>query len=65
MGGCDRPSTLGSNDLLGRDLSTAAKGLLLSFDTMRELSSYSAAYLCIPDVILFFSSSPDGSVKAT
>ena len=54
----DRSSIFGSDDLPRRDSSTAAKVVLLSFDRMRKLPSYPAAYLSVPDVILFFSSSP-------
>ena len=54
----DRSSILGGDDLPGRDSSTAAKVVLLSFDRMRKLPSYLAAYLSVSDVILLFSSSP-------
>ena len=54
----DRSSILGGDDLPRLDSSTAAKVVLLSFDRMRKLPSYPAAYLSVPDVILFFSSSP-------
>ena len=52
------PRILGGDDLPRLDSSTAAKVVLLSFDRMRKLPSYPAAYLSVPDVILFFSSSP-------
>ena len=54
----DRSSILGGDDLPGRGSSTAVKVVLLSFDRMRKLPFYPAAYLSVSDVILFFSSSP-------
>ena len=57
-GWTDRSSILSSDDLPGRDSSTAVKVVLLSFDRMRKLPSYPAACISVSDVILFFSSSP-------